>query len=116
MLFNMFGSQNELNLAPKEVKAKLDRGEKLLLLDVRDDSEVAFNRLEGYVHIPLADLPARYNEIDPEAEVICYCHMGVRSLKAALFLKKQGIENVWNLAGGIDAWSVEVDPAVPRYR
>ena len=116
-MFNqLFGSKSELDLAAQEVKEKLDRGEKIVLLDVREPWEFNFNRIDGGIHIPLADLPQRFNELDPETEIVSYCHMGVRSLKAALFLKQQGFTKVWNLAGGIDAWSQQVDPKVPRYR
>ena len=116
MIFNLFGSRNELDISPKDIKAKLDRGEKIVLLDVREPWEIAINRLEGAVHIPLADLGSRFKELDSQSEVISYCHMGVRSLKATKFLKQQGFENALNLAGGIDAWSLEVDSTVPRYR
>jgi adenylyltransferase/sulfurtransferase len=116
MFFQLFGSGSELNVAPQEVKAKLDQGEKLVLVDVREPWEYAINRLNGAIHIPMAEFGRRYQELDPEAEIICYCHMGVRSLKCAQFLKQQGFSKAKNLAGGIDAWSLQVDPTVPRYR
>jgi rhodanese-related sulfurtransferase len=116
MFFQLFGSHSELNMSPQEVKVKLDQGKKIVLVDVREPWEVAINRLEGSVHIPLADLGQRYKELDSQAEVISYCHMGVRSMKATQFLKQQGFEKARNLEGGIDAWSLKVDPAVPRYR
>jgi adenylyltransferase/sulfurtransferase len=115
-MFSFFGGASELDQDPKEVKARLDRGEDLVLLDVREPWEVAVAKLEGAVQIPLGELGRRFHELDPEAEVVVYCHMGVRSMKAALFLRQQGFENVFNLAGGIDAWSLNVDPKVPRYR
>lgn len=116
MFFNMFQSDPALNITPPDVKAKMDQGEKLLLLDVREAWEVAINRLNGAVHIPLGELPQRFSELDPQAEIVAYCHMGVRSLKATRFLLEQKFQNVKNLAGGIEAWSLEVDPNVPRYR
>ena len=118
MLFNMFQSQSDpaLNLSPQDVKAKLDGGEKIVFLDVREPWEVAVNRLDGAVHIPLGELGRRYQELNPDDEIIAYCHMGVRSLKATRFLKDQQFKNVKNLAGGIDAWSLQIDPKVPRYR
>lgn len=116
MFFNLFGSNSELNISPQDIKARLDRGDKIVFLDVREPWEVAINRLAGAIHIPLADLGRRYQELDSKAEIISYCHMGVRSLKATQFLKQQGFEQAWNLAGGIDAWSLQVDPTVPRYR
>jgi rhodanese-related sulfurtransferase len=115
-MFNLFGSHNELNLEPKDLKERLDRGDQLVLLDVREPWELKINRLEGHVHIPMAEIPERVNEIDPKSEVVVYCQGGVRSLRVALFLKKHGFEKVWNLAGGIDLWAVEVDPSMPRYR
>lgn len=118
MLFNMFQSQSDpaLNLSPQDVKAKLDGGEKIVFLDVREPWEVAVNRLDGAVHIPLGELGRRYQELNPDDEIIAYCHMGVRSLKATRFLKDQQFKHVKNLAGGIDAWSLQIDPKVPRYR
>jgi rhodanese-related sulfurtransferase len=118
MFFNMFQSQSDpsLNISPEEVKAKLDRGEKFVLLDVREPWEVAINRVGDPVVISMAELGDRYTELNPEAEIVVYCHMGVRSLKATRFLKDRQYKNVKNLAGGIDAWSLQVDPKVPRYR
>ncbi len=112
----MFQSDPALNLSPPEVKAKLDKAEKIVFLDVREDWEVAINRLDGAVHIPLGVLGQRFAELKPEDEIIVYCHMGVRSLKATRFLKEKQFKNVKNLAGGIDAWSMQIDPKVPRYR
>lgn len=105
-----------MNISPEETKAKLDRGEKFVLLDVREAWEVAINRLGDAAVIPIAELGERYTELNPEAEIIVYCHMGVRSLKATRFLKDRQFKNVKNLAGGIDAWSLQIDPKVPRYR
>jgi adenylyltransferase/sulfurtransferase len=115
-MFNLFGRSSELDLPAPEVKAKKDRGEDFVLVDVRDPWEWNFNRIDGAVHIPLSEIPNRYKELDPNTEIVAYCHMGVRSLKAAQFLKSVGFEKVWNLSGGIEAWSVQVDPEVPRYR
>lgn len=115
-MFSMFGKDDSLDVPPQEVKELLTNGGKPVLLDVREQWEYDFNRIEGAIHIPLADLPQRYQELDRDSEIIAYCHMGVRSLKAAKFLKQQGIEKVRNLAGGIEAWSIQVDSAVPRYR
>ncbi|MBI3611116.1 MAG: rhodanese [Nitrospirae bacterium] len=116
MLFNLFQSDSALNASPQDVKTKLDQGEKIVFLDVREPWEVAINRLDGAVHVPLGELTRRYTELNPAAEIVVYCHMGVRSLKATRFLKEQQFKNVKNLAGGIDAWSLQVDPKIPRYR
>jgi len=110
-----FGS-TEFNLSPQELKTKIDGGEKILLVDVRDSAEFAFNRIQGAIHIPLYDLASRYKELDPEADIVTYCHLGVRSLKAAQILKSLDFSNVKHLSGGIDAWSTQIDASVPRYR
>ena len=90
-----------------------------LLLDVREPWEIerAAIRLPGVPSkdIPLAHIPDRMGELDPSQPIVCICHHGVRSLQVVAFLERQGFESVYNLAGGIDAWSVEVDPTVPRY-
>lgn len=90
-----------------------------LLLDVRESWEVetAAIRLPGvpFKHIPLSRIPERLKELDPSQPIVCVCHHGVRSLQVVAFLERNGFESVYNLAGGIDAWSVQVDPSVPRY-
>lgn len=116
IMFSIFGKDDSLDVPPQEVKELLTNGSKPVLLDVREQWEYDFNRIEGAVHIPLGELGQRVQELDHDAEIIVYCHMGVRSLKAAKFLKQQGMERVKNLAGGIEAWSIQVDSAVPRYR
>jgi rhodanese-related sulfurtransferase len=115
MLFNLFGNSG-FDLSPQELKAKIDKGEKILLVDVRDPDEFAFNRIQGAIHIPLHELGLRHKELDPEADIVTYCHLGVRSLKAAQILKSLEFSNVKHLAGGIDAWSTQVDASVPRYK
>jgi adenylyltransferase/sulfurtransferase len=113
----MFGfEKSEFNLSPQELKAKLEGEEKILLVDVREAAEYAFNRIQGAIHIPLSELASRHRELDPEADIVTYCHLGVRSLKAAQILKSLEFSNVKHLAGGIDAWSTQIDASVPRYR
>jgi rhodanese-related sulfurtransferase len=86
-----------------------------VLVDVRRADEVAKAVLAGAVHIPLDELEERFPELDPEQETIVYCHHGVRSLSATAFLRQRGFRDVRSLAGGVDRWSVEIDPSVPRY-
>lgn len=88
---------------------------KPLLLDVREPWEWQTARIEGSLHLPMRELPARLAEIDPESEVVAICHHGGRSQQVALFLEKNGFSRVHNLQGGVDAWSRTVDPAVPLY-
>jgi rhodanese-related sulfurtransferase len=104
------------NISAPELKARLDRGEKLLLLDVREPWEHQLARLEGSVLIPLREIQSRNGEIDSEAEIVVLCHHGVRSMMALNYLRQQGFKKLKNLAGGIDAWSLLVDPRIPRYR
>jgi rhodanese-related sulfurtransferase len=104
-------------IRPDELKAKLDAGEPVYLIDCRQPEEHAICRLPGSHLVPLGDLVARPAEVEPPAGalVVVYCHHGVRSLTGAAVLAQAGVENVASLAGGIDAWSVFIDPAVPRY-
>jgi len=105
-------------LRPAEVKAAraaaADSPE-IVLLDVRELPELALSSLPEVVHIPMGDIPRRLDELDPDSAIVVMCHHGVRSMRVALFLKQQGFSDVSNLRGGIDAWSLELDPAVPRY-
>jgi rhodanese-related sulfurtransferase len=102
-------------LRPQEVKQKLDQGEKLLLLDVREPEEVAIVRIEGAKHIPMNDVPGRLHEIDPDADIVVFCHHGMRSANVADFLRHREFRSVANLSGGIDAWAAIVDPSLARY-
>ncbi|MEW6247974.1 MAG: rhodanese-like domain-containing protein [Nitrospirota bacterium] len=103
-------------ITPRDLKARLDKGDKLVLLDVREPWEHSLAKIEGSILIPLGTLPQSLDKLDRHAEIIAYCHHGMRSADAAGFLLQQGFTNVKNLVGGIDAWSVQVDPSVPRYR
>ena len=90
-----------------------------LLLDVREpwEARLASIRIAGVPAqlLPMGQIPARMGELDPLQPIVCYCHHGMRSLQVVAFLQRQGFESVYNLAGGIEAWSLDVDPAVPRY-
>jgi adenylyltransferase/sulfurtransferase len=101
----------------RELARELENGRAVRLLDVRQPAEHQLVHLEGSVLIPLGELPQRAAEIanDPATLLVVYCHHGVRSRTAANFLEQLGHANVRSLAGGIDAWSCEVDPAVRRY-
>ena len=106
---------NDLEIAPKEVKDRLDRGEKILLVDVREAWEHAQCRIEGAVLIPMGTIPANLQKLDIEDDVVCYCHHGMRSLDVANWLRAQGVNSAKSMAGGIDRWSLTVDTSVPRY-
>ena len=101
-------------ITPRELKARLEKGEALEIVDVREPAEYAVANLGG-THIPLRELPARLDEISREKDVVVLCHHGIRSAHAAGFLMHSGYTRVMNLVGGIDAWAAEVDPSMPRY-
>ncbi len=105
---------DNMQVQPREVKQMLERGEPLLLVDVRQDWEHQTCRIEGAKLVPLGTLPSNLALFEEAEAVVLYCHHGMRSLDAAAFLQQQGIR-ARSLAGGIDRWSVEIDPKVPRY-
>lgn len=100
-----------------ELQDKLRAGEPVHLLDVRQSWENETAALPESQLIPLPELPSRLGEVTPPAGamLVVYCHHGIRSLSAAHLLERAGFANVVSLAGGIDAWSIEIDPKVPRY-
>ena len=100
---------------PVEVKKKQDKGDKFLLLDVREPHEYQIARIPGSTLIPLGQLPARLGELDKNAEIVAHCKMGGRSQQAVDLMKQHGFANVRNMTGGIAAWSDKVDPTVPKY-
>lgn len=88
---------------------------KPLLLDVREPWEHQICRLEGAQLVPMRTVPARVNELDPVRPIVCFCHLGGRSMQVAMFLERQGFTDVYNLTGGVDAWARQVDTAMPTY-
>jgi rhodanese-related sulfurtransferase len=103
-------------ITPRELSRRLDDdGTSLLLLDVREAEERAICQLAGAMHVPMGDVPARLHELDPDREIVVYCHHGQRSAAVVAFLERHEFANVANLAGGIDRWALEVDPTTPRY-
>ena len=99
-----------------ELKQRLDNGDDIQIIDVREDNEVAIAKLPNTIHIPLGQIVNRMSEIDPARETVVHCKMGGRSARAIEALKRSGYTgNLLNLAGGITAWSNDVDPSVPKY-
>ena len=100
----------------QELKERLDAGEELTLLDVREPFELAVAAIPGAVSIPMGEIVARAIELDPDHPVLVLCHHGIRSFQVAHWLRAQGFPDVSNVRGGIDAWSLEIDPETPRYQ
>jgi adenylyltransferase/sulfurtransferase len=107
-------ASNVPEIQPEELKARLDAGEDIFILDVREPHEYQICNLNGYL-IPLGELPKRAHELDSSREIVAHCRSGVRSAKAVTFLQQAGFRKVKNLAGGILAWSDKVDSSVPKY-
>jgi rhodanese-related sulfurtransferase len=105
----------DLEISAREVKERLDKGEKLLLVDVREPHEYELCHIEGAVLIPMGSIPANLQKLDTDEDVICFCHHGMRSLDVANWLRTRGVNSAKSMAGGIDRWSLEIDPSVPRY-
>jgi rhodanese-related sulfurtransferase len=106
---------DNLEITPAEVKQRLDRGEKVVLIDVREPWEFNICRIEGAKLIPMGTVPANLQALDSDDEIVVYCHRGMRSLDVAVWLRGQGVAQAKSLAGGIERWSLEIDPNVPRY-
>jgi adenylyltransferase/sulfurtransferase len=99
----------------EELNRRREAGEALLLLDVREPQEYEIARIEGARLIPLGQLPDRLGELNNDVALVVHCHSGMRSARAVQFLRQTGFPQAVNLAGGIDAWSERIDPAVPQY-
>ena len=102
-------------ISPLELKAKLDAGEDLFILDVREPHEYDICRLDGSTLIPLGELLKRVSELNSADDIVVHCKSGTRSAKAVAFLQKAGFGKITNLTGGILGWSDQVDPTVPKY-
>jgi molybdopterin/thiamine biosynthesis adenylyltransferase/rhodanese-related sulfurtransferase len=101
-------------ITPRELKARLDRGDDVFILDVREPHEYQICNLKGHL-IPLGDISRRVSELDSSREIVAHCRSGKRSAEAVEFLQRAGFRKIWNLKGGILAWSDEVDASVPKY-
>jgi sulfur-carrier protein adenylyltransferase/sulfurtransferase len=112
---NKMGKNGVPEISVKELDSKIKRKEKFVLIDVREPNEYQINQIPGSKLIPLGSLPERVSELDSADEIVVHCHFGGRSGKAVELLQKIGFKKVKNLAGGIDAWSLEIDPKCPRY-
>lgn len=99
----------------EELKARLDHGDRLVVLDVRNPEEIQICRISGTVVIPLPELPHRFRELDPQQEMVVHCKSGMRSAKAIAFLRQQGFTKLKNLKGGILAWADRIDPRMAKY-
>jgi rhodanese-related sulfurtransferase len=106
---------DHLHIDPSELRDQLDAGGDLQLVDVREDWEAAIARIEGAIHMPMAQIESRLQELDANRPTVIYCHHGIRSLHAALALRGRGFTDVRSLRGGIDRWAVEIDPSLDRY-
>jgi rhodanese-related sulfurtransferase len=107
-----------LEITPQEVRRRLDAGEKLALIDVREPHEFQLARIEGAELVPMRAVPAELSRLDAQADdaaLIVFCHHGVRSLNVVNWLRGQGVDACQSMAGGIDRWSLEIDSGVPRY-
>lgn len=103
------------DLTPQELKRRLDAGDPLVVIDVREPAEWEIAHLDAARHLPMARVQEEVGTLDPAAETVVYCHHGARSAAVAGWLRRAGFARVHNLAGGIDRWSLEVDPSVARY-
>lgn len=102
-------------ISATQLQQRLQNQDGLLLLDVREDHEFAYARIEGSLHIPLRQLPEQIEQLDADQDIVVICHHGVRSQQACLFMEQYGYQRLYNLQGGIDAWSLHCDPTVLRY-
>lgn len=107
--------QTSDEITATELHAMRQRGEDIQLIDVRDPEEYDLAHIDGATLIPLAELPNRFHELDRNRPVVLHCRRGIRSMKALKLLQAEGFTRVKSVCGGIEAWSTEVDPSVPRY-
>lgn len=104
-----------IEILPRDVEALLARVKDVLFVDVREKWEHDRAHIEGSVLIPLGEIPANLQRIDAAEQVVLFCHHGMRSLDAAAWLRNQGVAGARSMTGGIERWTTEVDPLVPRY-
>lgn len=104
-----------IHMSPDQYKQLLDKGDEHILLDIREPWEVAKARIEPSVHMPFTHLLENLEDFDKSQKIVVYCHLGIRSLNACVFLREQGFKDVLSLEGGIEAWAQQVDKSIPLY-
>ncbi len=104
-----------IEITPREVKGMLERGDKFLFVDVREKWEFETSWIDGAVLVPMREIPSNLAKFEEADNIILFCHHGIRSLDAAAWLRSQDIAGAKSMAGGIDRWSAEIDPKIPRY-
>jgi len=106
----------DYEITAEELKGKLDAGESLTVLDVREPWEFETAKISGAKLMPMGEVPSRaHQELDPDDHIVVVCHRGVRSMNVTVWLRQQGFEKTQSMRGGIDAWSRRVDHKVPVY-
>ncbi len=106
----------DYEIAPEDLNSLLESESDIVVLDVREPWEFETAKIAGSKHIPMGDIPARFNqELDPEKHIVVVCHHGVRSMNVTAWLRQQGFEKVQSLRGGIDRWARQIDSKVPIY-
>lgn len=103
------------HITPNEVKKRLENNEKLSLIDVREPFEFEIAQIENAKLFPMSKFNEWIGQLNPDEEMVVICHHGIRSAQVCYYLAQQGFDKVYNLTGGIDAWSLEVDRSIPRY-
>lgn len=106
---------DDIQIAPQELKQKLDQSAEVLVVDVREPWETQLGVIAGAKLVPLNTIPNNMELFIATEEIVIYCHHGMRSLNAATWLRSQGVDGARSLTGGIERWSTEIDPKVPRY-
>jgi rhodanese-related sulfurtransferase len=104
-----------IEITPRDTQVLLARDKEVLFLDVREQWEYDASHIDGSVLIPMRESPSNLQRIENSDQIVVFCHHGMRSLDVAAWLRTQGVEGARSMAGGIDRWSTEIDPKVPRY-
>ena len=107
--------ETPLEISCEDVKAKLDAGEELVLVDCREADEYAVAKIDAALLLPMSEIQQRVRELPGDRPIVVHCHHGGRSLRVAHWLRQQGFAGAQSMSGGIDAWSQRIDPGVPRY-
>lgn len=102
-------------ISTKKASILRENNAEVVFLDVREDSELAICRIDGALHIPMGQIPERYEALPKQAPLVVFCHHGMRSMQVLQYLEARGFENVVNLEGGIHAWANDIDPNVTKY-